>query len=232
MKIGLWNIDHPENDIKRNNRHKRFLGVIDYLQEQNCELLILCESNSAIKLSGYTPYFSDESPFRNKNRCYGHPNRYYQVSIFSKIPTEQIDISEPINGLLCKIEHQKRHVFIYGNVITIKDQWKKDSDIKYKDRLQEQISQFNQLLGKDFIIGGDFNLKKGWAQKKAAFDQVNSFVTNNNLQWPTARQTTSVQHVIHSPSINTKIKIDCSVQHKNGKKNSLSDHPFFEITIM
>ncbi len=165
MKIGLWNIDHPENDVNSTNKQKRFLEIIDYLKKQNCDVLILNESNSAIELAGYTSYFSNESPFLNKNRCYNHPNRYYQVTVLSKIKAEQFDIMEPINGVLCKIEYQNQPIFIYGNVITIKDRWKNNSNKKYKDRLQEQIAQFNKLLDKNFIIAGDFNLKKGWTQQ-------------------------------------------------------------------
>ena len=232
MKIGLWNIDHPEKNLKRSGRIKRFTEITRYIEKQDCDFLILSEANSAIQVNGYSQYFSEESPFYNKNRCYHHPNQYHQVAIFSKNPCEQIAIPEPINGVLCKIEHKNQPIFIYGNVITIKDQWKKDSNKKYKDRLSEQISQFTQLLGKTFIIGGDFNLKKGWLQKRTAYNHVVNFVKDNNLNWPTSEQTNSVQHVIHSDSLTvTAIEIDASVQHEKGKKKSLSDHPFFTIDI-
>lgn len=67
--------------------------------------------------------------------------------------------------------------------------------------------------------------------KKGGYNQVGKFVTDYNLHWATAEQTTSVQHVIHSLSITAKIEIDDSVQRQKGKKNFLSDHPFFAIDI-
>lgn len=231
MKIGLWNIDHPEKNFKRASSQKRFLEVTNYLHNQECDLFILTESNSAIELPGFNSFFSDESPFTNQKRCYAYPNRYHQVSILSKLPVEQLRISEPINGVLCKIRVQGQPILLYGNVITIKDQWKKDSNKKYNDRLEEQISQFTKFLDTEFIVAGDFNLKKGWIQKKAAYTQIENFVSENNLHWPTSEQTSSVQQVIHSTGINVMIEADFSVKHEEGKKNSLSDHPFYTITI-
>lgn len=166
MKIGLWNIDHPEYDITKNRHHERFLDISDYLQQQDCDVFILTETNAAIGLDGYASFLSQESPFLNKSRCYASPNRYHQVGILSKVPAEQLDISEPINGVLCKIKWKEHLLYIYGNVITIKDQWKPDSDKKYKDRVAEQLQQFKELINQKSIIAGDFNLRKGWTQKK------------------------------------------------------------------
>ncbi|SHI12040.1 endonuclease/exonuclease/phosphatase family protein [Desulfofustis glycolicus] len=176
MKIGLWNIDHPEKESRSSRRIRRFTEITRYVEKRDCDLLILTEANSAINLKGYTQYLSEESPFYNKNRCYDLPNKCHQVAIFSKNPCVQIAIAEPINGVLCEAEYNNQPIFIYGNVITIKDQWKKDSDKKHKDRLGEQIWLFAQLLGKKFIIGGDFNLKKGWLQKSIAYQHMFDFV--------------------------------------------------------
>ena len=231
MNIGLWNIDHPEHNISNRSRYKRFSEISEYLRQQDCDFYIITEANAAIQLKGYLSHFSDESPFLKKDRCYAAPNRYHQVGIYSKWPLEQVEICEPINGVLCKSIWQKQPVVIYGNVITIKDQWKNDSNKTYKDRVNEQIREMGQLVNERFIVGGDFNLKRGWSQKKVAYNQIKEFVTHKSLLWPTEEQTTSVQHVIHSPLFITKFDIDSSVQHQKGKSNSLSDHPFILLEV-
>ncbi len=231
MRIGLWNIDHPEMDTKRAGRLQRYTEICAYIEKQNCDLLILTETNSTIAFPGFTQYCSDESCYYKKSRCYDPPNKYHQVAILSKLPAEQVVIEEPLNGVLCKVEYKGQPLYVYGNVITIKDQWKKESTKKYSDRFNEQISQFTQLLGNTFLIGGDFNLKKGWSQKKTAYEQVYDFVKVNNLQWPTAEETNSVQHVIHSDSLATEIEMDFSVKQNDGERIALSDHPFVTIQM-
>jgi len=229
IKIGLWNIDHPELNQRSKKKRTRFSHVVKYLGSQDCDLLVLTESNSALDLHGYDAHYSDESPYINKTRCYDSLNQYHQVSIISKLSSHQINIEESINGLLCKVKAYDHSILLYGNVITIKDRWKKDSDKKYKDRLNEQLQQFKALLGNKFIIAGDFNLKKGWTQKKRAYNDVESFVSKNHLSWPTADVTSTVQHVIHSNEIKTTIDIDDSVQHDQPGRHMLSDHPFITI---
>jgi len=124
IKIGLWNVDHPQFNQRSEKKRTRFSHVVKYLDSQDFDLLVLTESNSALALPGYDARFSDESPYINKTRCNDSPNQYHQVSIFSKLSSHQIKIVESINGLLCKIKAHGHSFLLYGNVITIKDRWK------------------------------------------------------------------------------------------------------------
>jgi len=124
-----------------------------------------------------------------------------------------------------------RHFSAIRNVITIKDQWKKDSDKTYTDRLGEQLEIFARLVTSKCIIGGDFNLRLGWPQKRRAHQRVKEFVDHHGLVWPTETQTDTVQHVIHSPELTAKVTIDLSVQHTKGNSDKLSDHPFPLIDV-
>lgn len=231
MKIGLWNIDHPECHPTAPARYQKFIDIQSFLNRQKCDVFILTEANSAIQLDDYLAIFSQVSPFYKKGRCYDSPNKYHQVGIYSKLPLEHADVTEPVNGLLCKSSWEGQPLFIYGNVITIKDQWKKDSDKTYSDRLGEQIEILGGFANERFFVGGDFNLRLGWPQKKQAHARIKEIVDNLGWIWPTETQTATVQHVIHSPDLNVTYSIDSTVQHQKGKKDGLSDHPFILIEI-
>ena len=231
MKIGLWNIDHPEYHPSSPRRHRRRQEIIAYLRRRHCDIFILTETNAAISLPGYHALLSQESPFHNRSRNYEPPNKYHQVGIYSRFPLDRVEISEPINGVLGHAVWENRPFFIYGNVITIKDRWAQDSGKTYADRLTEQLAICSRLTSETFVIGGDFNLRLGWTQKKKAYQRVKKCVNEHGLAWPTAQQTKTVQHIIHSQDIISTIEIDASVQHEKGKRNALSDHPFLLIDI-
>ncbi|MCD6389106.1 MAG: endonuclease/exonuclease/phosphatase family protein [Desulfobulbaceae bacterium] len=231
MKIGLWNIDHPEYYPSSTRRHQRYKEITTYLNRQHCDMFIITEANAAIQMADYRTDFSTESPFLNKNRYYEPPNKYHQVGIYSMHPLERVEIAEPINGLLCKTIWNDSQLFIYGNVVTIKDQWKKDSDKTYADRLEEQLEIFGKLASMKFIIGGDFNLRLGWPQKRKAHQRLKEFVNIHGLIWPTEERTETVQHIIHSPDLVTTVTIDSSVQHGKENRNSFSDHPFLLVDV-
>lgn len=221
MRIGLWNIDHPEVKSRQN---QRFEQIKAFLLAQKCHLYILTEANSALHLDGYHTYFSAESPFHKKGRSYTPPNRYHQVAIYSIFPLAQKEIGEPVNGVLCQTIWMERPLWIYGNVITIKDQWLKSSTKKYSDRVTEQLNAIDQLANKRCLIAGDFNLKLGWTAKKGAYKRVQSCVERNQLLWPTADQTDTVQHVLHSPKLTVSVNVDHDAKH-------LSDHPFISMSL-
>jgi len=230
MRIGLWNIDHPKVVQQRGTAaNKRFLSVLAFLNQQACDVFILTEANATIQLPGYQAEFSDESPFIKRSRNYEPPNRYHQVGIYSRHHVEPLKIAEPVNGLLCRTIWQDQPLFLYGNVITIKDQFTDRSDKKYSNRLREQLDQFERLASKRVVIAGDFNLRLGWPQKKGAHQKVKEFVEDQGLVWPTQKRRDTVQHVIHSPCLCATISLDTSVKHSNGKKDGLSDHPFVLI---
>jgi len=227
MKIGLWNIDHPEHHADRTSRrYQRMRDILTFLKTRDCDLFILTETNAALQLPGYHAYLSAESPYRKASRDYRPPNRYHQVGIYSRFPLEQMTLPEPINGVLCKTLDGESSLWIYGNVITIKDRWQKDSTKTYRDRLEEQLDVFEALASKPrCIIAGDFNLKVNWAQKRGAFRRLRDFVNQHGWIWPTETQTESVQHIIHSPHLMAKVALDMSV------KGRWSDHPFFIVDI-
>jgi len=231
MKIGLWNIDHAEYHPSSTYRSQRYEEITLFLSQQNCDIFVITEGNAAIQMEGYQSYFSVESPFLKKTRYYQPPNKYHQVGIYSRLPLRHFDITEPINGLLCEVDPNNHPLLVYGNVITLKDQWKKDSDKTYTHRLEEQLEAFAQLANKQFIICGDFNLKLGWPQKKKAYQRLKNFVDHHGYAWPTEMRTDTVQHILHSPGINVEVTIDPSIQHDKGKINRLSDHPFVAIEV-
>jgi len=231
MKIGLWNIDHAEYNRSATRRYQRYQDILTYLNQRNCDVFIITEANAAIQMEGYHASFSAESPFLKKDRCYKQPNSYHQVGIYSKFPLMHVKITEPVNGLLSETITNAPPLFIYGNVITIKDQWKKDSQKTYSERLGEQLKIFSRLVKSKCIIGGDFNLRLGWPQKRSAHQRVKEFVNHHGLVWPTEKRTDTVQHVIHSSDLTAKVFIDLSVQHTKGKNDKLSDHPFLLVDL-
>jgi len=182
-------------------------------------------------LPGYQAEFSAESPFIRRSRNYQLPNRYHQVGIYSRRNIEPLEIAEPVNGLLCRTIWQEQPLFLYGNVITIKDRFTDRSSKKYSDRLGEQLDQFEQLTSKRVVIAGDFNLRLGWRQKKGAHQRMKAFVDDHGLIWATWERRDTVQHVIHSRDLCANISIDTSVKHSDGKKDGLSDHPFLLIDL-
>ena len=223
MKLGLWNIDHPEYHAERTSRrYQRIRDIIAFLEQQDCDVFILTETNAALQLPGYHVYFSAESPYLKRSRDDHPPNRYHQVGIYSRFPIEQMPVEEPINGVLCKCPYNNGLLWTYGNVITLKDR-KKSNSMTYSKRLEEQLKVFETLTSKQFIIGGDFNMKISWPQKRGAFRRVKGFVEQYGLIWPTETQTESVQHVIHSPQLAAEGSLDMSV------KGRLSDHPFLRV---
>lgn len=103
MKIGLWNIDHPELGSGTARNENRFSDIVSYLERVDCDVLILTEANAALKLAGYSAEFSEVSPFRSSQRYYGSPNRYHQVRIYSRSSLRRLEVSEGVNGLLCEV---------------------------------------------------------------------------------------------------------------------------------
>lgn len=232
LKIGLWNIAQPYVQTEGSQSDSRFENVQEYLNQQDCDILVLTEANAAIQLEGFIPHFSSESPFQNKSKSTEPPNRYHQVAVYTRLPLSNIAISEPINGLLCELGWNSQQLSVYGNVITMKDQWLTSSHKKYSDRIAEQLTQFEQLVkGQSVIIAGDFNLRLGWPQRKGAYEKVNTFVEQSNFRWPTKNEKKTVQHIIHSADLQVDINIDGTIQHSQGKHDSLSDHPFIKATV-
>ena len=231
MKIGVWNIDHPEFGTRSRAKQNRYEKILHFLGVADCDIYVLSEANSAINLPGYQAQFSDESPFKNQSRSYAPPNRYHQVGIYSRLPISKIDISEPLNGVLCQV-HGLNEIFnIYGNVVTIKDRWKKDSSLKYTDRLYEQISAISSLSKVKTIVAGDFNLKVGWSQKAKAHLAVEQELEHKGWVWPTKMQTHSVQHILHTPDIFVEVSEDCDVNQSSSNGLKLSDHPFLQANL-
>lgn len=219
MIIGLWNIDCPKSNSTR------FLEIKNYLLTQDCDILILTEVNSALHFENYHSIFSDKSPFISKNRNYEFPNTYHQVGIYSKIPLKKHEIKEPINGLLCEIMWNKPFL-IYGNVITIKDRWAKWSNLKYSDRLDEQIEMMKAISNQRCFIGGDFNCRFDKSYNKIGYKRLTEFVNENDLNWQTKTEVQTVQQILHSNHFQSNYSID------NVVKPQLSDHPFMKVELI
>lgn len=98
-------------------------------------------------------------------------------------------------------------------------------------RVYVPFRNHKNLQGSRCLVGGDFNLRLGWSQKKGAHDRVKAFVNHHGWVWPTETQTETVQHVIHSPDLVADVTIDSSVRHTKGKKDRLSDHPFVLVQV-
>jgi len=231
MKVGLWNLDHPEMGSGIVRKENRFGDVVRYLESADCDLLILTEANAAIELAGYYTEFSEVSPFRSSQRYYDEPNLYHQVGIYSRRPMRRMNIDEPINGLLCEVSWEGEPLLVYGNVITIKDQWKKDSGKTHKDRLREQLAAIESLASSRFVAAGDLNLSLGWTRMLPAHRELKNLVQRLGLVWPTEAVDDTVQHVVHSEGISCKVGIDFSVRHVKDGEKRLSDHPFMSVSI-
>ena len=230
LNVGLWNIDHPESQSGVLAKERRFHEVSDYLMKADCDVLVITEANAAINLPGYFREFSSESPFKSKRRFYGEPNSYHQASIYSRRPMERMNVDEPINGVLCKTTDAADPLTVYGNVITIKDQWSEASSKTYADRLDEQIRAIQQLQMERTLIAGDFNLRLGWPQKKSAHRKIKEKLASLGWEWPTEMLEDTVQHVLHSPDLNVELSLDRGVKYVRGLPG-LSDHPFIRVTV-
>ena len=231
MKIAVWNIDHPEIDTRSHKRQQRYKSILNILKDAQCDIYVLSEANSALTLPGYKSLFSDESPYKNKSRSYTPPNRYHQVGIYSRLPISKVSVAESINGVLCKIHGSELITNLYGNVVTIKDRWKKDSSLTYMDRLNEQISAIQDLPKEKTLAAGDFNLRLGWPQKAKAHRIVEKVLESNGWVWPTKLQTDSVQHVLHTADLSIDVSINQDVKESTSAGLKLSDHPLLQITL-
>lgn len=231
MVVGLWNIDHPETGSGKTVKEKRFQDVRNYLVDIDCDAYIITEANSAMKIPGYAVHFSQISPFKSSSRYYGSPNTYHQVAIYSKTPIKVLVVEEPVNGLCCEFHEEHPIKTLYGNVITIKDQWSPTSGKTYSERLEEQIQAIHGLPTKRTLAGGDFNLRKGWKQKQSALRRLEDSLAHTPWCWPTVDRDDTVQHVIHSPDVTPHIELDHNVKYAKGSFGGLSDHPFMRISI-
>lgn len=151
--------------------------------------------------------------------------------MYCRQPFAKFAIDEPVDGVLCRSDWKGTPGFVYGNVMTIKDQGPKTSDKTYSDRLAEQIKIFDRLMGKRFLIAGDFNLRLGWPQKKKSHEILKELVDQRGWIWPTENQTETVQHVVHSPDLTADVTFDHTLNHPRGKQCQLSDHPFVTIEL-
>lgn len=230
MIIGLWNIDHPETASGNDRKEQRFEGVVAYLAQANCDVFIITEANAAIGLSGYVCETSVESPFKSSGRYYGSPNIYHQVAIYSRDPITRIVVVEPVNGLRVTVGENDHSMILYGNVITIKDQWSRTSDLTYTDRLNQQIEAVRNLPRQRTLVAGDFNLRRGWPQKQFAHTRIKRDLSAEGWMWPTEDREDTVQHVLHSQDLRVDLELDFSVKYGEGKTTGLSDHPFFRIS--
>lgn len=231
VRIGLWNIDHPESGNGAQKKDRRFSEVTDFLLQADCDAFIITEANAAIKLPGYFTAFSDESPFIAKGRKYGGANSYHQVAIYCRMPIRRVEVAEPINGVLCEVSDCGRLRQIYGNVITIKDQWMPASRKRYSDRLNEQIEVIRNLRKDGALVGGDFNLRLGWPQKLYAHRRIKEQLAANGWVWPTELQDDTVQHVLHSPDLQVELALDTGVKYQSFVHRGLSDHPFIRLDV-
>jgi hypothetical protein len=231
MKIGLWNIDHPESSSGREQQEQRYANVIDYLKRANCDLYILTEANAAMDLPGYFRELSALSPYKSRSRFYGQPNAYHQVAIYSRHPLARTEVIEPFNGLCCEVDSDCLVKVVYGNVITIKDQWDRASSKTYSDRLREQISAIKKLPDNGALVGGDFNLRLGWKAKQFAHREVAQDLAKGRWSWPTEKRDDTVQHVLHSQDLCATLAVDHGVKYDKTTGGGLSDHPFIAIWV-
>jgi len=230
MKIGLWNIDHPETESGSKRKQQRFADISAYLVEADCDAYIITEANAAMSLHGYSCALSVESPFKSSRRFYGPPNIYHQVAIYSKEPIVQSEVVEPINGLRVTVGNNDYSLLLYGNVVTIKDQWSNTSDLTYTDRLNQQIDAIRKLPRQRALVAGDFNLRLGWPQKLSAHRAIKAELGDDGWLWPTEEREDTVQHVLHTQDLKVDLRFDFSVKYDEDRSAGLSDHPFVEIS--
>lgn len=231
MKVALWNIDHPETASGSRKKQERFDRIVEHLIRADCDAYVITEANAAIRLPGYSCELSAESPFRSSRRFYGQPNGYHQVALYSRSPLQPVELAEPVNGLRCRIADAGRLKEVYGNVITIKDQWRKDSLKTYSDRLDEQIQAIQTLPRCGVLVAGDFNLRLGWTQKQFAHRRIRTELAASGWIWPTEAREDTVQHVLHSNDLNVELTVDHGVKYDKSRGTGLSDHPFIRLAV-
>jgi|GEM_PF-1450590 len=218
MKIAIWNIDCPAYNSTKLAQCKA------YLEDEKCDLMILTEVNSSLQFNNFNSCFSQKSPYIAKSKNYNKPNEYHQVGIYCKLPLKQIESTEPINTLICKIKLNNQNVLIYGNVITIKDQWAKWSDLKYKDRLDQQMTQIDKIIKHQCIIAGDFNFKYNSPMRKAGYMALANSLEDSNVVWRTKKENRTVQQLIYSNTFKAAYKV-IEVDKK------VSDHPLIVAEV-
>lgn len=236
IHVGILNVDHPE---LTNNRKEadRFGRIRSYLQSKNCDLLLILEANGAMQLDGYAGRFSAESPFINRSRSSAVPNVYCQVGLYSRLEGRSRPVNDPVNGLLFELTFDEATLYVYANVMTIKDQWSDPKVSTYSERVDEQLSIMKTMSGKSFLIGGDFNSRADLAWHASEFTRISECVDAHGWQWPTRTQTAGVQHIIHSTDlVVSDILIDDEVKYRKtgnqvDKESGLSDHPFIRFAL-
>lgn len=231
MKIGLWNIDHPEAASGNTRKQQRFDDIADYLIQANCDAYIITEANAAMNLPGFSCELSDESPFRSSSRHCGAPNSYHQVAIYGRNIRGKTEVAEPINGLRVDIENDDLSISLYGNVITIKEQWSKTRNLGYSDRLDQQVGAIRTLPRSRMLVAGDFNLRLGWPQRLFAHARIRTEIADEGWIWPTANRDDTVQHVLHSPDLEVDLELDFAVKYGDAETIGFSDHPFIKLSV-
>jgi hypothetical protein len=239
MKIGLWNIDHPETASGKSVKQQRFDRIADYLTKKNCDAYIITEANAALSLKGYFCELSAESPFRASSRFYGSPNTYHQVAIYSKSKGVRTKVDEPINGLRVTVGNDDFALCLYGNVITIKDnRYPAISNLTYTDRLNQQIEAVLKLPLQRTLVAGDFNFRAPVAGAgPKAHKRVKEALGEHGWSWPTEEQGKDTsQHVLHSQDLVVdNFSLDHEMKYKDksdrAKSTGLSDHPYMEFSV-
>lgn len=158
----------------------------------------------------------------------------YEIFLLASFKTAiKIDIEEPVNGLLCEIDVNNQSVFFYGNVLTTKDRWADWSVLKYLDSVLEQVKTIQELVGKLFLVAGDFNFRLGknytndrYIYNRFGYLQVKQLVNKEGIKWPTAEENTTVQQVLHSNNLQVNYSIDETI-----KNEKWSDHPFLKVEL-
>ncbi|MCB1191143.1 MAG: endonuclease/exonuclease/phosphatase family protein [Leptospiraceae bacterium] len=219
MKLGIWNVDLPEYGSSKLKEIKSIL-----LKEE-FDIIFLTEVNASLEFEGYKSIYSKNSPFKNTSRNYNPPNVYYQAAIYTKfdISKNEIDDETAINATSCFTNYHEKTLELYSCVFTIKDRWAKWSNMKYKDRVIEQIKSFDALKLENTIIGGDFNCKSNSSYNKFGYISVNEFVEKNNLNWITRNEEDTCQQLITTKNFNAEYELI--------KNKRLSHHPLVIANI-
>jgi len=215
MKICIWNIDCPSA------RSKKFKAIKERIEGLNFDLIVLLEGNGAMKFRGFQETSSKQMPYINASRNYASPNRYFQVLVYSRIKFTVLPVIDPINSVAVALDNGVR---LLANVITIKDRWVKDSLVNKTYRFNQQVETIKEILQDPFLVAGDFNFR--YRRASSANSLYNKFARTADqldLEWITALEESTVQHIAHSKSIRSSYEVLDALK--------LSDHPLIVANI-
>ena len=218
MKILTWNIERPKAENQ---------SIIDKLAEFNADIIILTETNSAIKLGEEYKFVATEtleSGFDGIKYKTGE-NR---TTIWTKYRIgNQKKTFDNFTSVCTEIETPKGLLNVYGTIIGVFG----GIGERFKNDLEKQLLDFENLSKEEFVcIAGDLNVTFSGRVYPShdAKNKLKSAFEKLKLKNLTSEIENNVDHIVISKSLveNRNVKIETWNHDKK-----LSDHIGICVTI-